>query len=246
MPLAGIQPFKHDRFRLRSCRNDVHIYTQLSLLNLLLYFSHPLWFNEFHMDKKALRQRIREKRRALSDSEREQAAFLLCERLASTREYQQSKHIAFYLPNDGEIDLTLLIEHAWQQGKQCYLPVLAEPNTQRLWFIPYQANQKLKPNRFGIPEPIHKSSMRLRKTLSLDLILMPLVAFDTQGHRIGMGGGFYDRTLAFLRQRKYWHKPNLLGVAYEFQKINQIKNNPWDIPLQAVATDKNLYRSSKN
>ena len=193
------------------------------------------------MDKKALRQQIREKRRALSDSEREHAAFLLCERLASTREFKQSTHIAFYLPNDGEMDLTLLIEHAWQQGKQCYLPVLAEPNTQRLWFIPYQPNQKLKQNRFGIPEPVHKASTRLRKTISLDLILMPLVAFDSQGQRLGMGGGFYDRTLAFLRQRKYWHKPNLLGVAYDFQKVKQIESNPWDIPLQAIATEKKLY-----
>ena len=197
------------------------------------------------MNTKALRQQIREKRRALSDTEREHAAFLLCEKLASTRIFQQSKHIAFYLPNDGEMDLTLLIQHAWQLGKQCYLPVLAEPNTRRLWFIPYKANQKLKPNRFGIPEPVHNASSRLRKTLSLDLILMPLVAFDLQGHRVGMGGGFYDRTLAFLRLRKYWHKPNLLGIAYEFQKVEQIENNPWDVPLQAIATENALYLSNK-
>lgn len=193
------------------------------------------------MDTKTLRQQIRNKRRALSDSEREQAAFLLCERIASSRIYQHSKHVAFYLPNDGEIDLTLLIHHAWQQGKECYLPVLAEPNTQRLWFIPYTANTKLKPNRFGIPEPVHSHSLRIRKTLSLDLILMPLVAFDKYGNRVGMGGGYYDRTLAFLRQRQYWHKPNLLGVAYEFQKQQQLKSNPWDIPLQSVATEQQFY-----
>ncbi len=193
------------------------------------------------MDTKALRKQIREKRHALSDVEREHAAFLLCERIASSRAFQQSKHIAFYLTNDGEIDLSLLIEHAWQQGKLCYLPVLAEPNTQRLWFIPYTANTKLKNNRFGIPEPVHSHTTRLRKTLSLDLILMPLVAFDQEGNRLGMGGGFYDRTLAFLRQRQYWHKPNLLGVAYEFQKQKQLVTNSWDIPLQAIATDKSLY-----
>jgi 5-formyltetrahydrofolate cyclo-ligase len=181
------------------------------------------------MDTKALRQQIRNKRRALSDSEREQAAFLLSERIAASRIYQHSKHIAFYLSNDGEMDLSLLIQHAWQQGKQCYLPVLAEPNTRRLWFIPYTPETKLKPNRFGIPEPVHSHSLRVRKTLSLDLILMPLVAFDELGNRVGMGGGFYDRTLAFLRQRQYWHKPNLLGVAYEFQKQPQLRSNPWDI-----------------
>jgi len=195
------------------------------------------------MDTKALRQQIRSQRRALSDLEREQAAFLLCERISASRIFQQSKHIAFYLTNDGEMDLSLLIQHAWQQGKKCYLPVLAEPNTQRLWFIPYSPETKLRNNRFGIPEPIHSSRTRLRKTLSLDLVLMPLVAFDLEGNRMGMGGGFYDRTLAYLRQRKFWHKPNLLGIAYDFQKQKQLTANPWDIPMQAIATEKNFYRS---
>jgi 5-formyltetrahydrofolate cyclo-ligase len=193
------------------------------------------------MKTKVLRQQIRQQRRALSDSEREHAAFLLCERIAASRCFQKSKHIAFYLSNDGEMDLNLLIEHAWQQGKHCYLPVLAEPNTQRLWFIPYTPTSKLKANRFGIPEPIHSAKKRLFKTISLDLILMPLVAFDPQGHRLGMGGGFYDRTLAFLNHRQHWHKPNLLGIAYEFQKQEQLATNPWDIPLQAIATEKDLY-----
>ena len=204
----------------------------------------PLWFNEA-MDTKALRQNIRNKRRTLSDSEREHAAFLLCERIAASRTFQQSKHIAFYLANDGEMDLSLLIKHAWQQGKKCYLPVLAEPNTQRLWFIPYTPATKLKNNRFDIPEPLHSHKTRLQKTLSLDLILMPLVAFDLEGNRVGMGGGFYDRSLAFLRQRKYWHKPNLLGIAYEFQKQEQLETNQWDIPMQAIATEKCLYLSNK-
>jgi len=194
------------------------------------------------MDTKALRQQIRSQRRALSDLEREQAAFLLCERISASRTFQQSKHIAFYLTNDSEMDLSLLIQHAWQQGKKCYLPVLTEPNTQRLWFIPYFPDTKLRNNRFGIAEPLHSSKTRLRKTLSLDLVLMPLVAFDLDGNRMGMGGGFYDRTLAYLRQRKFWHKPNLLGIAYDFQKHEQLEANPWDIPMQAIATEKNFYR----
>jgi 5-formyltetrahydrofolate cyclo-ligase len=198
------------------------------------------------MDTKSLRQQIRQQRRALSESEREHAAFLLCERIAASHAFKQSAHIAFYLANDGEIDLSLLIKHAWQQKKKVYLPVLAEPNTQRLWFIPYTAKTKLINNRYGIPEPIHSHKMRLRKTLSLDLILMPLVAFDPQGNRVGMGGGFYDRTLAFLNHRKHWHKPNLMGAAYEFQKQKQLESNPWDIPLQAIATEAHLYRKDKN
>jgi len=198
------------------------------------------------MDTKALRKHIRQQRRTLSDVEREHAAFSLCERIASSRIFQHSKHIAFYLSNDGEIDLSLLIKHAWQQGKQVYLPVLEEPNTQKLWFIPYTPTTKLRNNRFGIAEPVHSSKTRLRKTLSLDLILMPLVAFDQQGNRVGMGGGFYDRSLAFLKNRQHWLKPNLLGVAYELQKQEELEINPWDIPLQAIATEKKLYITNKS
>lgn len=197
------------------------------------------------MDTKALRQQIRKQRRALADAEREQASFAVCERIAASQHFKKSQHIAFYLSNDGEIDLNLLIEHAWQQGKHCYLPVLAEPNTKRLWFIPYYPDSKLRNNRFGIPEPVHSAKARIRKTLSLDLILMPLVAFDLQGNRLGMGGGFYDRSLAFLQHRRYWHKPNLVGIAYEFQKQNKLQQNHWDIPLDAIATDKKLHLSQR-
>ena len=197
------------------------------------------------MNNKNLRQQIRKQRRALSDAERNQASALLCERLAGSRLFQHSKDIAFYLPNDGEIDLTMLIEHAWGLGKHCYLPVLAEPNTKRLWFIPYTPGSKLLPNRFGIPEPVATKSARLRKTISLDLILMPLVAFDHEGNRLGMGGGFYDRTLSFLAHRQHWHKPNLLGVAYEFQKQKKIEKNDWDITPHAIATEQALYFMKK-
>ena len=197
------------------------------------------------MNNKNLRQQIRKQRRALSDAERNQASALLCERLADSRLFQHSKDIAFYLPNDGEIDLTMLIEHAWGLGKHCYLPVLAEPNTKRLWFIPYTPGSKLLPNRFGIPEPVATKSSRLRKTISLDLILMPLVAFDHEGNRLGMGGGFYDRTLSFLAHRQHWHKPNLLGVAYEFQKQKKIEKNDWDIAPHAIATEQALYFMKK-
>ena len=197
------------------------------------------------MDTKALRQLLREQRRSLSFTQRQQASFLLCERIASSRVFQRSKKIAFYLPNDGEIDLTLLIEHAWQQQKLCYLPVLSKPISQGLWFAPYTTESKLRNNRFLIPEPVTPHSARLFKTMRLDLILMPLVAFDALGNRLGMGGGFYDRSLAFLSHRHFWKKPVLMGTAYEFQKQKKLAAANWDIPLNSIITEKNLY-SVKN
>ena len=91
-----------------------------------------------------------------------------------------------------------------------------------------------------IPEPLveRRELVRVR---DLDLILMPLVGFDLQGNRLGMGGGFYDRSLAFLRYRLYWKRPRLLGLAYDFQQVDILTADPWDIPMQAVVTDQAVY-----
>lgn len=97
----------------------------------------------------------------------------------------------------------------------------------------------LRPNRFGIPEPAGTTVFRARQ---LDLLLMPLVGFDTAGHRLGMGGGFYDATLAYMRQRRHWRKPRLIGVAFECQRVTALPHDPWDMPLDAVLTEKRLYR----
>lgn len=187
-----------------------------------------------------LRQQIRAQRRSISIKERQNLSQQLADRLSKSSLFQNSRHIAFYLPNDGEIDLQPLIRHAWQQKKCCYLPVLGHSHARALWFLPFKPNTPLYKNRFGIFEPKHKPSDRFFKTQSLDLMLLPLVAFDKNGNRLGMGGGFYDRTLSFLQNRKHWHKPHLIGAAYQFQEVKNIPARVWDIPLQGIATDKML------
>ncbi len=185
---------------------------------------------------------MRQRRRALSHSERIHASLALAEQVAASRLFQTSERIAFYLPNDGEIDLQPLIEYAWQVNKQCFLPVIGPRNSRRLWFLPYRADMPLQVNRFGIPEPVHHRGERQFKPHALDLILLPLVAFDPSGHRLGMGGGFYDRTLAFLAHRRLWHKPHLLGTAYQFQQLDTLPTQPWDIPLDGIATEHGVLR----
>ncbi len=98
----------------------------------------------------------------------------------------------------------------------------------------------MRPNRFGIPEPIARGR-RLTLPWNLDLLLMPLVGFDTDCHRLGMGGGFYDRTLAYLRLRRSWRRPRLLGLAHDCQRIERIEPRPWDIPLESVITECRVY-----
>ena len=192
-------------------------------------------------NRKLIRQQMREQRRALSDTERQYRALQLSAHLQQSRIFQNSQHIALYLANDGEMDPQWLIDAAWRRNKQCYLPVLGLRPGKRLWFIPYEPDTKLVNNRFGIPEPVHARRDRLLKPQRLDLILMPLVAFDQQANRLGMGGGFYDRSLAFLRNRHSWRKPRLIGLAYEFQRVDQLAYQSWDVPLDAIATENSLY-----
>lgn len=187
-----------------------------------------------------LRTTIRQQRRALSAHQQHRHAQTLAENICRHRAFRNATRIAFYLPEDGEIDTAYLIERAWRYKKQVYLPVVP-PLGHALFFAPYTADSRLQPNRFGINEPdCHpRSWLRARQ---LNLIMVPLVAFDTHGNRLGMGGGFYDRSLAFTRHRKQWHSPHLIGLAHELQKVDQLPCESWDVPLKMIATEKNLYQ----
>lgn len=189
-----------------------------------------------------LRQSIRQKRRAVADAEAASCAEHLARHTCNHPLVANSRHIATYLAADGEIDTSPLMHMLWSSGKTLYLPVLAPFSRQRLWFARYTAGDRLTANRYGIPEPVVRE---LIKPWALDLILTPLVAFDTAGHRIGMGGGYYDRSLAFLRNRQHWQKPRRLGLAYEFQKQALITPSPWDIPLDGIATEARIYTAGR-
>ncbi len=182
---------------------------------------------------------MRQQRRALSPQQREKASLALARRLGRQPLFLRSQHIAFYLPNDGEMDLSPLIQRAWAMGKQCYLPVLSPLYHNRLWFAPYRHDSDLVLNRFGIPEPAINWA-GIRPVWTLDLLLTPLVAFDANGNRLGMGGGYYDRTLAYLARRRHWRKPHLLGTAYAFQQVEHLPYKPWDVPLHGVVTESSL------
>lgn len=137
------------------------------------------------------------------------------------------------------MDLTTLQTHLRRHGKELCLPVLRPGKTNRLWFSPFGLGDRLRPNRFGILEP----DTRRRPPLPLrviDVVLMPLVGFDSALNRLGMGGGFYDRTLAPLRHGK-WRKPRLIGVAHECQRIEVLERRPWDIPMDSVVTERGIY-----
>lgn len=192
------------------------------------------------MDINQLRQKIRARRIALGPAGQTISARALEKSLRELEIMMPARHIGLYLANDGEIDPGPFMHWAFTQAKHCYLPVMCKQENQPMNFAEVTPDSYFKPNRFGIPEPIVEPE-ELRNAASLNLILVPLVAFDLKGNRIGMGGGFYDRTLAFTRQHPYDQRPKLIGLAHEFQYSEAIEPSPWDIPLDGIATEKRIH-----
>jgi len=184
-----------------------------------------------------IRRNLRKRRDALSENDCQDAAFDLYQNVSQHPVYKRSKRIGFYYAKGNELNVSALLHLAWLQGKTTYLPVVTPRYLNKLWFLPYAPGNELKPNRYHIPEPQHAPQQRQFKPAQLDLLLMPLVGFDHNGNRIGMGAGYYDRTLAAMRTRKHWQKPFLMGIAYDLQEVDTIEQNNWDIPLHAVATN---------
>ena len=192
------------------------------------------------LSRPQLRRMLRKSRRALTPSEQRQAAQGLYRQLAQHPLFRRAKHISLYLPTDGEIEPRLLLRAAQRRGKATYLPVLSAWPRTKMVFQRVRPGDKLLPNRFRILEP-RVNARRQRKGWALDLVLLPLVGFDDVGGRLGMGGGFYDRSLAYLARRQSWRKPTLLGLAHECQKVERLAQASWDVPLAGTVTDKQWY-----
>ncbi len=191
--------------------------------------------------RNVLRKDLRSRRRALSNVQQSLASERLALNLLNDPELFRTRHVAIYLPNDGEIDPGCYIIQGRNRGIQFYLPVLHPVHRGRLVFSPFDENTLLTPNRFGIPEPDFKKALK-RPPWALDAVLMPLVGFDTNGGRLGMGGGFYDRTFAFTRYAPRM-APKLIGLAHDCQRVNALPVEPWDIPLHAIVSDQGTYRT---
>ena len=188
------------------------------------------------LSRQQLRQQLRAKRRALSHRQQRQASLQLKRRIGSAGLFRRHRDMAFYLPTDGEINPLPLLMQAHLQKRQCYLPVLA-PN-KGLWFVRYQPGDALKRNRYGIPEPVNKQQRR--KAWALGVVFLPLVGFDRQGGRLGMGGGFYDRCFKNSQLIPAMKHPHLVGLAHHCQEVDALKQESWDIPLSTIVTDREV------
>lgn len=198
------------------------------------------------LDVQQLRQQVRARRRELSAAERQRAARAVARHLESWPVLTRAIRIAAYWACDGELDPEPVLQWAWATDRQVLLPVLTGESAQPLQFAPYRPGEPLRRNRFGIPEP-EIAATEWVQPADLDLVLVPLVAFDSTGTRLGMGGGFYDRGFAFrCGVRDPNRRPCLLGVGYEFQNCAGLVRQPWDVPLDAAVTEQGLYEFSSS
>lgn len=183
--------------------------------------------------KQQLRQQLRQRRRLLSPFMQHLYAERIAKRLFKQAFYKKAKHIALYLPFEGEVSTLPILRMALLQHKSCYVPILGKPHLQ---FVRIEIHSKMIKNRLGILEPAEKLSAISPK--NLDLVLLPLVAFDKHCHRLGMGGGYYDKTFSFTKRTI---KPQLVGLAYDFQRISYVPHGDLDLSLNEVITEKCFY-----
>jgi 5-formyltetrahydrofolate cyclo-ligase len=192
------------------------------------------------IDRGHLRTQMRARRKRVTAREQAAAAQGLAGVVIRHRLLRPGMRIAVYQARGREADLSRIIAMARRRDCVLYLPAIIRHRTAVMDFIRFDADTRLRPNAFGIPEPDPATTQRIALR-ELDLILVPLLAVDTEGWRLGSGGGFYDRRLHRLRADRRWRRPRLIGVAYEFQRVARISHEPWDVPLDAVITEANLY-----
>jgi 5-formyltetrahydrofolate cyclo-ligase len=180
--------------------------------------------------KAALRAEIRARRQALTARERQTLSHAAATLVLQSLPWKKARSVALYIAVRGEMDTGPLLQAAWQSGKQVLLPqcVMEGPVTMR--FMPCPGPEMLAPGAFGIPEPCYNAEM---PEAVPDLVIVPAVAFDRKGTRLGQGGGFYDR---------YFFRSEVAGVLrlgyiYAFQLEDILPRDPWDMPVDAVCTE---------
>jgi len=191
-----------------------------------------------------LRKAIRHKRLSLSKQVQQTSAIQLCKHLCTYEKVLQAQHIALYLTNDGELNTIPFIEWCWTQKKNIYLPVIHPFSKGQLLFLQYTNDTPMVQNHFGIDEPKLNVNL-IQPVTDIDIIFTPLVAFDKSGERLGMGGGFYDRTLARWYGKYHFDKstrPYPIGLAHNCQQVEHIPSEHWDVPIPEIITpNKHFY-----
>jgi 5-formyltetrahydrofolate cyclo-ligase len=189
--------------------------------------------------RQLLRRQMRQLRRQLSASARDEAHRQFARFLGGSHRLRPEQRVGVYIAYGHEADLHSVIDVARRRGCLLYLPVITDFRHSRMRFVRYRTDSVMRVNRYGIAEPErrHADVIPVRQ---LDLILLPLVAFDADGFRLGSGAGFYDRSLHHLREGRRWRRPKLIGVGYECQRVARLQPDSWDVPLDGMLTERGL------
>jgi 5-formyltetrahydrofolate cyclo-ligase len=182
--------------------------------------------------RRLLRRELRARRRAIQGAERSRKARQLAARVDAMRLLRPGRRLGLYFSTDEEIDTAPLLALAARRRCLVSLPRVTSVRHDRMRFFDFDG--RLARGAYGILEPTGGTPRAARE---LDVIFMPLVGFDAQGHRIGMGRGFYDRHLAFRRHLLYSRRPLLVGLAYGVQQVPSLPDQPHDVPLDAIVTE---------
>lgn len=185
-------------------------------------------------ERDTFRDGLRARRAALPPAERAAAADALARHLDDAPGYPASHRVAGYWAHAGELPLSTAASRVGARGNEWFLPVLVG---RTLHFAEWHTGAEFATNRFGIPEPVGTGTV---DPPALDVVLVPLVAFDRSGGRIGSGGGWYDRSFAFLATAPRPLRPLLIGIGYAFQEVAKIETAAWDVGLDFVATEREL------
>ena len=190
-------------------------------------------------ERSQLRTQLRALRRAVLPHERVSASRQFARILRRSQLLRPGRRIAVYIAHDHEADPGPVVRLARRNRCELYLPAITDYRRRRMEFRRYASDAQLRPNRYGIAEP-ERTAPRIA-VRHLDAILLPLVGVDPHGARLGSGAGFYDRSLHHLRAGRRWRRPKLIGLGYEFQRVGRLSTGAWDVPLDALITEKALY-----
>jgi 5-formyltetrahydrofolate cyclo-ligase len=192
------------------------------------------------MTLRELRRQLRAGRRAIADTDRRVNDRAIHASLRRLGVWQRGRRVAAFLGMPGEVDLRPCFGAAWQRGVRIYVPHIVSRRDGRMVFVPLEAGAAVRRNMFDIAEPLHGARGRI-PVRHLDTILVPLVGFDPQGHRLGMGAGFYDRALRpRLDRTQPFRRPRLIGIAYSIQQVDRLEPASWDVALDLVVTERGI------
>lgn len=186
--------------------------------------------------RNAIRTALRDRRSSLDPDTRANAARRICAALIARECYLKARRIGAYLPVGAEASPLPIIKSAISDNKKVFVPVVGRGPERTMRFARLHDFEHLHTNHLGIDEPeAHPDD--LIAASDLHLVLVPLVAFDAAGNRIGMGGGYYDRCFEFVRRDSSAQRPKLCGVAYDCQRVSNVPVAEWDIPLDCIVTE---------